>query len=115
LNGLVAYSDPIRITTQGVLGVKLNGDKPLVFKLEQNFPNPFNPTTTIQYSIAKAGLVTLKIYNVIGQEVASLVNESKGPGRYSVQWSAGQYASGAYFYRLVNNGNVQVQKMMLIK
>jgi hypothetical protein len=70
------------------------------FELSQNYPNPFNPSTTIEYKVKKSGLVTVKIYNVLGVTVATLVNEKKSAGTYSVSWQPTNIASGVYFYRL---------------
>ena len=67
------------------------------FNLEQNYPNPFNPSTNINYSVHKAGLVTIKVYDILGREVITLVNEQKNPGNYSVQFNAARLASGVYF------------------
>ncbi len=88
---------------------------PSDFALEQNYPNPFNPTTTVNYSIGKSGLVSLKIYNTMGQEVANLVNEVKGAGSYSITWDAQNLSSGMYFYRLSTAGQTITRQMTLIK
>lgn len=88
---------------------------PKEFKLHQNFPNPFNPGTTINYDIAKPCQVNLKIYNILGKEVASLVDEMKEPGYYSTSWSSETVASGIYFYRIETKDFVQVKKLMIIK
>ncbi len=88
---------------------------PKEFKLEQNFPNPFNPTTNIKYSIPEQSDVRLIIYNVLGQEVALLVNENKMPGIYSVRWDASNNASGLYIYQLISGNTIITNRMMLIK
>ena len=85
------------------------------YKLAQNYPNPFNPTTKISFSLPKSGLVTLKIYDMVGKEVATLVNEVRNTGTYEVQFNASNLSSGAYFYRLETSGFVDTKKMMLIK
>jgi len=85
------------------------------FKLAQNYPNPFNPSTTISYSIKDEGLVTLKIYNILGQQVANIVNEVKTPGNYSVSFNASNLASGIYLYKINSNGFSLTKKMLLIK
>ena len=90
-------------------------EKPLVFGLNQNYPNPFNPSTTISYSIKEAGAVTINVYNLMGQNVATLVDETKAAGHYSVRWNAAGHASGMYYYRLEANGQAITQKMTLIK
>jgi type IX secretion system substrate protein len=73
---------------------------PIGYQLNQNYPNPFNPTTTIEFTIPKSEFVTLKIYNLLGQEVANLVSEKLTPGEYKYTWDASQLASGMYFYRI---------------
>ena len=88
---------------------------PVKFDLSQNYPNPFNPSTTINFSIPKAGMYTLKVYNSIGQEVATLIQKEYAPGNYSVNFSAKHLASGMYIYRLSGNNVNMVKKMMLIK
>ena len=85
------------------------------FKLYQNFPNPFNPATTINYQLPKAGFVTLKVYDILGREAATLVNEKKSQGRYSVNFNGSALASGVYIYRIRANDYVSSKKMMLIK
>ncbi|MBI5216483.1 MAG: T9SS type A sorting domain-containing protein [Ignavibacteriae bacterium] len=73
---------------------------PTEFSLEQNYPNPFNPTTNFEFRIVDFGLVTLKVYDVLGREVATLVNENLHPGTFNVSWDATGHASGIYYYRL---------------
>lgn len=85
------------------------------FNLSQNYPNPFNPTTKINYTLPTSGLVTLKVYDILGKEVASLVNEVKTSGRYEVQFNASNLSSGTYFYRLETGKFVETKKMLLLK
>ena len=101
----------------GTVGIQdeVSEEIPTSFSLEQNFPNPFNPSTTIQYSLPQAGDVTLKIYNLLGEEVKTLVNEYKEIGNYSVQFNAKYLASGIYFYKLQTHGFVETKKMILLK
>ena len=84
-------------------------------RLLQNYPNLFNPTTTICYQIPDNGLVTLKIYDMLGKEVATLVNEVQNAGSFSVQWNASGFSSGIYFYKLICSSFVEIKKMTLIK
>jgi len=88
---------------------------PQDYQLSQNYPNPFNPTTKISFSIPKAGLVTLKIYNIIGQEVSTLVNEVKSAGNYNVDFNGANLSSGVYFYAIKAGDFTSVKKMTLIK
>jgi uncharacterized delta-60 repeat protein len=88
---------------------------PNQFNLAQNYPNPFNPTTTIQYSIPQRSNVTLKVYDILGNEVATLVNEERARGVYSVNFDASQLASGIYFYRIQAGSFIETKKMILIK
>jgi hypothetical protein len=85
------------------------------FSLSQNYPNPFNPTTTIEYTIPQAGLVTIKIYDILGREVTTLVNEEKDRGVYTINFDASQFASGLYFYRLQAGSFIETKKMILLK
>jgi len=85
------------------------------FALNQNYPNPFNPSTSIKYSVPQASLVTIKIYDVIGNEVQTLVNNKQDAGVYEVKFNAGNLASGMYFYRMKTDNFTQVKKMILIK
>jgi predicted CXXCH cytochrome family protein len=88
---------------------------PSVYSLEQNYPNPFNPSTVIKFSIPQSSNVTLTIYDAIGNEIATLVNETKNAGVYEVEWNASGYSSGIYLYQLYSDQFVQVKKMLLIK
>lgn len=90
-------------------------DYPKEFGLEQNYPNPFNPNTVINYSIKQSGKVQLKVYNILGNEVASLVNEYKQAGKYSVEFNASKLSSGVYFYKLISTGYSDTKKMTVIK
>jgi hypothetical protein len=88
---------------------------PAVYALEQNYPNPFNPSTTINYSIGEAGIVKVAVYNLLGQEVALIVNEFKEAGLHSVNFDAAQLTSGAYFYTIETPQFKQTRKMLLAK
>lgn len=92
-----------------------NGHVPTKFTLLQNYPNPFNPTTQIQYSLAGSGMVSLKVYNVLGQEVATLINEHQSSGNHIVNFNASRFASGVYFYTLREGSNSITKKMLLLK
>jgi hypothetical protein len=85
------------------------------YDLAQNYPNPFNPVTNISYQLAKGDHVTLKIYNLLGHEIATLVNEYKPPGRYDIKFDASNLASGVYVYGLRVNGFSSFRKLMVLK
>ena len=99
-----------------VLSMKeISNQIPTVYSLSQNYPNPFNPTTNFQFSIVNLQLVSLKIFNILGQEVTTLVNEFKQPGVYQVTWNAGGLSSGVYFYKLQAGSFTDVKKMILAR
>ncbi|MHB8338786.1 MAG: T9SS type A sorting domain-containing protein [Ignavibacteriaceae bacterium] len=102
-------------TTQTPTGVKETYQLPQSFSLSQNYPNPFNPSTQIKYGIPKSGIVTLKVYNMLGQEVATLVNQEQKSGNYIVNFDASKLASGVYLYRIEANGFSLTKKMTLLK
>jgi len=85
------------------------------FSLSQNYPNPFNPTTTITYKIPNENFVTLKIYNSLGEEITTLVNEVKQAGNYTVEFNGSSLPSGVYFYRLIAGNFVASKKMILMR
>jgi tetratricopeptide (TPR) repeat protein len=92
-----------------------NGNIPKSYNLFQNYPNPFNPITTIRYQIPKPGLVTLKVYDILGKETATLVNENKIEGSYDFTFDASRFTSGVYIYQLKVNDYVSSKKMILLK
>jgi phosphatidylserine/phosphatidylglycerophosphate/cardiolipin synthase-like enzyme len=103
-------TDPI------VLAVETAGaGVPAEFRLAQNYPNPFNPSTRIDVDVARSGLVTLKVYDLLGREVATLLDETLAPGRYAVSFDAGRLATGVYVYRVTAGGFTDVKKMMVLK
>ena len=104
-NGHFDYSNAVEVSVNG----------PLTFDLAQNYPNPFNPTTTITYSVPQSGKVKLAVYNLIGQEVAVLVNGAVSEGSHQVEFNAKSLPSGAYFYKLQGENSVSVKKMLLLK
>ena len=114
----VTLASSVVTNPAGVTGVE-NGSSPQEFTLSQNYPNPFNPSTTIAYSLEKAGMVSLKVYNVLGVEVASLVSAHQEAGNYAVPFDAGKgskiLSSGVYFYRLESGSLVAMKKLTLTK
>ena len=104
-SGRYEYSDIIEIEV----------GSPSEYSLEQNYPNPFNPVTTISYSIKEKGLVTLKVFDILGKEVVTLVNQDQIAGSYSLEFDASTYASGIYFYSLTSGEYISTKKMILLK
>ncbi len=96
-------------------GIETSTTSPETFNLAQNYPNPFNPTTTITYSVPQAGKIKLAVYNLLGQEVAVLVNGEVNAGMHQAEFNAKSLPSGAYFYRLQSESSVSVKKMLLLK
>ncbi|MBI5731569.1 MAG: T9SS type A sorting domain-containing protein [Ignavibacteriales bacterium] len=88
---------------------------PQEYELNQNYPNPFNPTTTINYQLPENSFVTIKVYDMLGKEVATLVNENKSAGYHRVNFNAGKLTSGVYVYTITANNFVQSKKMLLMK
>lgn len=95
--------------------VRLSDNVPAEFALMQNYPNPFNPSTTITYQVAVTGRVSLKAYNLLGQEIATLVNEVKSPGTYALKWNAEGIPSGIYFYKMQSGSFSATRRMMVLK
>ncbi len=112
---LVPRNDGDYGTRQTTSVKQTNTEIPKEFALSQNYPNPFNPSTKIEFDLPKNGLVSLKIYNVLGQEIASLVNGNYAAGHYTVPFEASRFTTGIYFYRLQSGSGVAVKKMLLIK
>ena len=112
-SGLDYYT--LRYSPNPYLGTPVSNQVPENFALAQNYPNPFNPATTIKFDIAKTSLVNLTIFNIAGREIEVLANRTMNPGSYSLNWDAGRFSSGIYFYRLTAGDFVQTKKMMLIK
>jgi hypothetical protein len=101
-------------TLTSVQGARENVS-PRDFDLRQNYPNPFNPSTTISYDLPVRSQVTLKIFNVLGQEVATLVNGEMEAGRHQVRWDAKRLPSGVYLYQLKTGGHVETKKMLILR
>jgi len=108
---IISSSDGIMMTKSFIFSYT----GPKEFKLDQNFPNPFNPTTKIQYQIPQDAIVTLKVYDILGSEVATLVNEEQEAGYKEVQFNGVNFASGTYVYRLQAGDYVAIKKMLMLK
>jgi hypothetical protein len=88
---------------------------PREYWLQQNYPNPFNPSTTIRYALPQAGYVTLKVYNLLGEEIAALISGRQPAGEHEVRWNAASLPSGVYFYRLQAGGFTMTRKLLLVR
>jgi len=108
---LTAKAPGTPVSVEGGLGIGV----PKGFLLEQNYPNPFNPSTIISYNVSKAGNVILKVFDITGQEVATLINQEQVPGVYKINWDASGLSSGTYFYHLDVDGEVSTKKAVLLK
>ena len=102
-------------TSLTTVGVEQPLDLPVVFALDQNYPNPFNPSSEIRYHVAELRQIKLTVYDLLGREVAVLVNEKKAPGSYSLRFEGSRFASGMYLYRFIAGDFVQTRKMLLLK
>ncbi len=111
LNGAIHYTEPIQIE----IPTDVKGIVPGEFALQQNYPNPFNPTTEIRYQTPEVVHVTLKLFDVLGREVATLVNEVKQAGTYTVLFDASNLTGGVYFYRMQAGDFVKTKKLLLLK
>jgi hypothetical protein len=105
----------IKGTTKGGTGVSQSGEVPNKFELEQNYPNPFNPSTQISYNVPRESFVSLKVFNLMGQEVATLVSGNQTAGKYTVPFDASHVSSGIYMYRLQAGSSVEVKRMTFVK
>ena len=114
VGGFGPYSD-VRTFNVIVAGIEQLSGTPKTFELSQNFPNPFNPTTNIEFTVPKSGMVRLEIANLLGQQVAMLVDQTMSAGRYVVQFNAANLPSGLYLYRFTAGSTVMTRKMMLVK
>ena len=110
-NEFILLADENTTSVEDVIPIEIT------YNLEQNYPNPFNPSTSIEYSVNSNEHVSLKVYDVLGKEVAILVNEEKSPGVYEVQFNAGKLSSGVYFYKLstASGSYSKIKKMLLVK
>jgi hypothetical protein len=106
---------PIHMLVSTTLDVRNEKLLPIEFNLYQNYPNPFNPTTTIKFQIPELSFVTLKVYDVLGSEIETLVNEEKPVGSYEIEFNATSFPSGVYFYQIKAGNFIQTKKMILLK
>ncbi|PIP69109.1 hypothetical protein CO033_00450 [Candidatus Nomurabacteria bacterium CG_4_9_14_0_2_um_filter_32_10] len=115
LTGTVNEGRPISVSISSPTDVEENETIPTEFALSQNYPNPFNPSTTINYKIPTNYFVNLKIYDILGNEIAILVNEEKTAGSYSVNFNATNLPSGTYIYKITAGNFIETKKMVLMK
>jgi len=94
---------------------RVSTDLPTNFSLSQNYPNPFNPTTTISFNLPSKSFVALKIFDLLGREIATIVSEEMSAGNYSRTWNAAKMSSGIYFYRLQAGSFTETKKLVLLK
>ncbi len=113
--GVGNYGNIIKYVYQKPTNVQPEPGKISSFYLTQNYPNPFNPATTINYQMPELNFVTIKIYDVLGKEVATLVNEEKPAGNYQIEFNGANLPSGIYFYRIQADDYVETRKMVLLK
>ncbi|MBN2280362.1 MAG: T9SS type A sorting domain-containing protein [Candidatus Marinimicrobia bacterium] len=113
--GSAVYVDDLFLISEATTGIGPDEKTAFGFQLRQNYPNPFNPTTVIEYQIPKNSAVSLKIFDVSGKLVETLVNENQPGGTYKIQWDASHFPSGIYFYKLVTEGHSGTHKMILMK
>ncbi|MCX6158558.1 MAG: T9SS type A sorting domain-containing protein [Ignavibacteriae bacterium] len=104
-----------RSLTEIIVIKNISTEIPSAYSLSQNYPNPFNPTTNIKFNVAKLSDVKIVVYDVMGREVQTLVNESLKPGTYETSFDGGMLNSGVYFYRLITEGFTETKRMILIK
>lgn len=107
MSGVVIVQNPVSVDDDKIIADK--------FELKQNYPNPFNPSTRINYSVPSTSIVNLKVYDILGNEVAVLVNEEKQAGNYEMNFNASELTGGVYFYQLTTNSFVDTKKMILMK
>lgn len=109
------FDDEYEVRNNKINGVDAKEYYPNNYSLSQNYPNPFNPSTVIKYQIIKAGYVTLKIYNVLGKEIKTLVNEEQAKGSYSINFNSSSFPGGVYFYQIRSGSYSATKKMVLLK
>ena len=115
-DSLLLEYDPHNDSSSSLTAIeKWDTNLPTAFSLSQNYPNPFNPTTTIEFSIPNSEFITLKIYNLLGQEVAILVSEKLKTGSYKYTWDATHYSSGIYYYKIKASKFEKTEKMILLQ
>ena len=113
LAGRLCYQIKISNDKSGINGI--NNNIPVEYNLSSNYPNPFNPSTIINFAVKDAGLVSIKVFDILGAEISTLVNEIKEAGEYVVEFNANNLPSGVYIYTMQVNEFVSSKKMLLMK
>ena len=101
------------LSTVGILNI--NSNNPEKFFLSQNYPNPFNPATKINYELRVTNYVSIKVYDLLGNEISSLVNKKQNAGKYEIEFDGSNLSSGVYFYKIVSGDFIAVKRMVLMK
>lgn len=115
-NGLWCNIDDLFIGNHSAIGIKpIGSELPIRFALKQNYPNPFNPSTFLEFDVPKREFVSIVLYNSLGQEVRTILNEGLQPGSYRLNFNAGNLPSGTYYYRLIAGNFVETKKMVIVK
>jgi hypothetical protein len=114
-NTMVLTAPKVQRFVKKAVGIEKESPIANNYSLEQNYPNPFNPSTSIRFSVAKEGFTTLRVYDILGSEVATLVNENLKVGSYSYHFDASKLTSGTYIYKLNVNGFTVSKKMAFVK
>lgn len=109
------YNTVYEGTFTGTTHIKLSEEQPSTFNLSQNFPNPFNPTTKIEFAIPSDNIVEIKVFNILGMEVATLLSEHRHAGTHEVKFNASKFSSGIYFYKIVSGNYSEIKKMTLLR
>ena len=113
--GTGLWSSMFNLRTKAVTSVSTVAQIPEKFELQQNYPNPFNPETNMRFNLVESGYTTLKVYSILGSEIATLVNGPLNAGAHTVLFRSNGLPSGVYIYRLISGKNVETKKMILLK
>jgi len=115
LDGTPHFSDAVQVIVDGTTDV-VTKTVPEVFSLDQNYPNPFNPSTTIRFTVGIRGLATLSVFNLLGQEIATLFSGNAEPGQvYTIHFDGKNLTNGVYYYKLISNEQTSIRRMILLK
>ena len=114
-DGWTYWTDTMKVIVSPFVGIYENIINSFTFNLYQNYPNPFNPITKIKYSIPNQSSVTIKVYDILGREIETLINKEEKAGNYEINWNASKLSSGVYFYQLKAGEFIQTKKMLLLK